>query len=242
MRVSLCCITYNDHRFIRPFIKQIPEWVEKIVFCVSEMPWNGLKSPDEHKTWEEIDIANDPRVEKYRLPWRSEDNQRTWGLAKLYDYDWVIILDTDEFITAGDWETFRKCLETAHLGWNNMVAELVTYWKDFDHVFDPSDTHIPTIAVRPKRLVFFDKRCTTDSMQNKVPFRVHHLSWVRTDEEVRQKIQNYAHAMDFNQDLWYNEVWKKWTPEMVGIRPYGSEKDTKAILRPIPQEIRDLFG
>ena len=242
MKVAVCVVTYNDHRFLKPFLKQIPDWVEKILFLVSERPWNGLMSPDAYKTTEILNAHPDKRIETHKMNWPSEALQRTWGLAKLYDYDWVITIDTDEFFTAESWNDLRLSLNGTHLGTNNVVCKLKTYWKDFDHVFEPGDTHKPSIAVRPKKVVFFDKRICTDDTHLEVHFPMHHLSWVRTDAEVKQKIQNYAHALDFDQDKWYNEVWKAWTPEMRGIRPYGSEKNTKAIGIPLPQEIRDLFG
>lgn len=151
-------------------------------------------------------------------------------------------MDTDEYFTPEDWASFPEELGKIHMGTSNAVCELITYWKDFDHIFDPADSHKPTVAVRPKKVVFFDKRACTDKMEWKVPFKMHHLSWVRTDDEVKQKVQNYAHALDFDGETWYNNIWKKWVPDMVGIRPYGVEKQTKAIPGSLPGCIRSYFG
>lgn len=244
MRFAVACCIYDDQRFIKPFVKQFPEWIDQILFLVSERPWFGLYSESAFKTVEEIKSCGDSRVTMVRLPWQNEHEQRSWGLGHLWDFDWVFTMDTDEFFTPEGWEELYKVCHELHSGTNALVAGMKTYWKDFDHVWEPADLHKPTIAVRPKKVLFHDKReIGIHEMRWEIREPMHHLSWARTDEEVWKKINNYMHAKDFDLVSWYDSVWKPWTIEKTGLRPYGSTSpDTRAVPYSLPDSIRKLWG
>lgn len=246
MRFAAACCIYDDLRFIRPFVKQMPQWVERIIFLVSQRPWFGDISDTAAATLNEIrEVAKtDKRVTFIRLPWKNEHEQRSYGLAVLREFDWVLTMDTDEFFTPEGWEDVYRTCNSVHGGTNAVAANMQTYWKDFDHVWEPGDLHKPVVAVRPYSVLFHDKR---EIDMHEVRFilaeRIHHLSWVRTDDEVWKKIHAYMHARDFDTKDWYERVWKSWTPEMVGLRPYGGDSSgTKAVPCPLPETIRSLWG
>lgn len=241
MRVGLAVCAYNEGRYIAPFLRQVPSWVEKIAVMAGEIPWNGPASEKRHETWENAARVNDPRVEIIRLRWKNEEGQRNWGLGYFYGYDWVLILDPDEFFTSEDWEKLRRSMESAPPSCPVIRCTFETYWKDWDHVFEPPDTHMGTIAVRPSKTTFMDKRCPFLDVERRADIVCHHLSWVRSDEEVRQKIMNWSHANDFDRETWYAEVWKKWYHGMRNIHPYNRTEGQTTRERPLPGSIRDLL-
>lgn len=243
MRYAAVTIAYNEHRNIAAHLRQYPSWVEKILVLASTKPWFGPSAPDECRTWDAIDSLKDPRVETVRMYWPKEHLQRTWGLAALKDYDWVFTLDPDEFLTPEDWETVKKAKDSADR--DDSVAipdEMVTYWKDFSHCWDEEgETHRPVIAVKPKRTVFWEKRETVEETRRRLQVKLHHLSWVKSDEEVWQKINNYSHAVDFDLKDWFENVWRKWEPDSFGLMPLRFPKDVKAKEGELPEPIKRLF-
>ena len=250
MKAAACIVAYNEHRYIAACLKQIPPWVKRIVVLESDLPWNGTPSDDAGLTKNAILGSGVPSVEHIRLNWRSEAIQRNWGLGLLYEYDWVLVLDADEFYSTEDWEKMRVFMEK--MCGNREVPtvgakSVKTYWKNTDYCLFPEDTHNPIVAVNPKVFVFHDKRSggTSDGIYV-IDITMHHLSWVKSDGEVWQKIHNWAHSNDFDKQSWYNDVWMKWTPEIAyevhGLRPYGKEKDTVAMRGNLPDEIKMLLG
>ena len=109
MRIATLTLAYNEGRMIEPCLRQIPEWVEKKLLLISEKPWNGPQSNVRHETWEKLPDLEGLKV--YKLPWPTEEAQRNWGIGHLSDFDWVIILDADEFYTPEDWERLRHELK-----------------------------------------------------------------------------------------------------------------------------------
>lgn len=243
MKIAACLIAYNEHRNIKAHLSQYPDWIEKILVLASIKPWFGPKSDQECMTWNKIKELNDPRVETVKMYWPKEHEQRSWGLAALKDYDWVFTLDPDEFLTPEDWQKLRAFLDGCHQAVKCLIPdEMVTYWKDFGHCWDEGgDTHRPVLAVRPKQTVFWEKREVLEESRMRLKIKLHHLSWVKSDEEVWQKINNYSHAVDFDLRDWFDNVWKKWEPDSFGLMPLKFPKDVKAKEGNLPESIARLF-
>lgn len=242
--ISACiCVYHEPIALLDACLRQFPDWVEKILVLVSEEPWHGVREDGAHETMRFLVSHPDPRIEVRRLNWRTEQEQRNWGMGRLADSDWVLIFDADEFLTPEDWAYFHTLLREVSPSSSCLVADsMLTYWKDMDHVWEPPDFHKPIIAANPRKAVFFDKRCITEQMMFQAKVTLHHLSWVKTDEEVARKIKTWMHAKDFDTERWYRDIWLKWTPEMKeNIRPYGFEGQTQAVPKPLPDSIKSLF-
>lgn len=237
------CVYYEPIPLLRACLKQFPPWVDKILVLVSEQPWYGLREDGAHEMMKFLVTHPDPRIEVRRMNWRTEQEQRNWGLGRLADNDWALVFDVDEFLTPEDWEKLRTIARDVDRTAPCITAKsMLTYWKDQDHVWEPPDNHKPIIAANTQKAVFFDKRCITEQAMFEADVTLHHLSWVKTDEEVKRKISTWMHAKDFDTDKWYTDVWKAWTPEMQNsLRPYGFEGTTRAVYRPLPDSIKRLF-
>lgn len=229
MRVSTVAIAYFEPRFIGPHIRHIPDWVETKLVLVSETPWQG---EPEAKLDLTADIARAEGAEVITHAWKSEEDQRNAGQEYLYDMDWVIVLDPDEFLSDKTWETLRIFLEKATSD---------AYVVDHQRVFykhkevSPHSDYQMLIACRPS-VRFVDKR-VADSAYGIAPVELLHFSWARTDEEVLSKITHYAHAHELIPN-WYTDVWK--SDKTTDLHPKTPET-LKALIDPVlPPEIEAL--
>ena len=239
LKYAAYVIAYNEPRYIIPHLKQYPEWIEKIIVCVSTKPWFGEQSEGNLKMMDLLDLHDDPRVVVVKKHWNKEHDQRNWGAAMLYDYSWAITLDPDEFLTPEGWEKLKYSLD-ATLGDVAIAQRMTTYWKDCHTIWDEKTTHRPIIAMKPKKSTFWEKRETIETDRIEVPVEMHHLSWVKSDQEVKEKIANYSHSVDFDINRWYEDVWLKWQPGMFGLMPLKFPADVTSKPGELPESIRSL--
>lgn len=197
MKFATSTICYWEPRLITPFLGHIPSWVDTKLVLVSERPWQG-----EHIEGDPTAaLAQAAGAEVIVYPWKSEEDQRNAGQEYLFDYDWIIILDNDEFLSNRDWNRLRTFLEKAE-GDAYVVDHQRVFYKDKE--VSPHSDYQMLIAVRPS-VKFVDKR-VVDSDFGVAPVELLHFSWARTNDEILNKITHYAHAHELNKD-WYTDVW-----------------------------------
>ena len=233
MRVGIVAVAYNEERLIGKHLSHIPNWVDEKLVLLSLTPWHGgYETPD--KTDE---IAREKGATVIVYAWPDEAEQRNAGQEYFADKDWIIVLDPDEFLDREGWENLERFI----YGTPNQDAFVahtqLTYWKS-GYRIDPPEDYKQIILVKPS-VRFVDKR-VVDSSYGRVPLILHHLSWAKTDDEVRSKINHYSHANEFDRYEWYEKVWKKWTPEMENLHPLTPEALKKAIPAELPKELERL--
>jgi len=239
-KIAVLILAYNESEYIRQAIEQWNGLVNKIVVLVPILPWLGSPQEDDRTAI----IARNAGAETIIQHWGTEADQRTWGCARLYDYDYVITCDADEFYTKEDRE---KIIRTLNSGDEPCYRadKLITYWK-YNYVVTPPDTHKPIIAIDPKRIKFIEHRMPMKFLetiftdwQPIIDVSIHHFSWSKPDHKIKAKIENFSHAEDVKPN-WYEEKWLNWKEEMEDIRPYGIEK-SRAVRQEPPQEIKELI-
>ena len=222
MTFATLVIAYNEEDFIARAIQQ---WNCPTLVLVSKKPWNGIGEQDNTPN-----IAKSMGAEVIEGYWKTEANQRNYGLARLMGYDRVFIADADEFYTPQDHKILKQFIEIYDGEFQGVfVAKTRTYWKTLDYIFDPPDKHRPVICVDPKLTIFYEHRQTrpifSDELYTQitpeVPVTLHHLSWVRSDKKVKEKIQAFSHAGDIHKN-WFSDIWLTWKPgDNINVRPYG---------------------
>jgi hypothetical protein len=252
MRTAVCSIALNEEELIGAHIDNWKGLVDKHLVLCSTYSWRGDKVARDNTA----KIAREHGAEVIEGVWETEGKQRTQGLQLLEDYDYVLIVDPDEFYTKADQKKIIDRLKDPidHLNRDTrkqplfVADKMTTYWKTLDYVFDPPDLYKPAIAVDPKRCMFTENReiasvgLDSPSVSNRqiLDVNIHHLSWVKSNEKVEEKIRAYSHS-DIISGNWFNDVWRQWKPGSdMKIRPYGKEPSV-AKYQPCPQEIRDLF-
>lgn len=253
MKIAVCTIAFNESEYIQACIRQFKPFGFHHLVLVSSKAWSGI--PQEYDGT--VELARKEGAEVIVRYWKTEEEQRNWGLAYLYDYDFVLVVDPDEFYTLEDRNKIVKILQDPydHQNRTNSIIptwsprEMVTYWKTSDYIFSPGDQHRPCIAIDPKQGQFLQHRCP-QPVSGETPFlepvgrmniTLHHLSWVHSDKKAKEKIASYSHTNEID-DFWYEQVWQAWTPgSPMLVRPYGQEKSI-ASFAPLPEEIKQLIS
>lgn len=250
MKIAVCTLAFNEPQYIAPCIEQWKGLVGIHLVLVSTTTWNGTK----HKDDPTAKLAEKHGAKVIEGFWKTEADQRNHGLSLLKDYDYVIINDPDEFYTIEDRCRLIRTLQEDNRRPGYTIRRgntMLTYWKTHDYVLDPPDQHLPTIVVDPNKAVCTEHRQFALSKDVRDPsvryseecgeikVQMHHFSWVRTDEQVEEKIAAYSHA-DIIENEWYKKVWLGWKPGLMKVRPYGREQSI-AIYRPAPEEIIKLI-
>ena len=234
MRISVCTVAYNEAEWIEACIRQFRPYIERHIVLVSSIPWLGQRARDDGTA----NIASEAGAEVYVQHWATESEQRNWGLARLYDSDYVLIIDADEFFARSGLERLMAELEQATDSCFR-AAEMRTYWKTKDYVCYPYEAwDSPVIAVDPKREKFSMQRQLQPVNEDRrlkppvLPVTLHHMSWVKSDEKVQEKIRTFSHAGHIRPG-WFENIWQKWKPDLDDIAPYGHDR-IRAIYEPCP--------
>lgn len=232
MKVASVACVYNEAHYLPRHLKHIPEWIDEQVVLVSKTPWYGDELEDDGSE----ELAKKAGATVLKFPWANETDQRNAGQNYLAEYDWIIVLDPDEFLDNNNWDRLKRHLETTKS--DAIVVEgQYTYWKD-NWVADPPRDYQMIIAVKP-HVRFVDKR-VINCNYSVSPVWLHHMSWRRSDQEVWNKISHYAHAKDFDIKKWYEEVWLKWKPGVKNVHPTTPATIHNLVEAKLPPELKVL--
>lgn len=230
MRVASVACAYNEARFLPKYLAHMPKWVEEKVVLLSAKPWYGDEIEDDGT--EQVALDAGATVLKYA--WDNEIDQRNAGQEYLSDYDWILNLEPDEFLSNEDWQKLYDFLQTAE-GDAYVVKQRVFWGQGFES--DPPEDFMPIIATRP-HVRFWDKR-NVDAAWSPLPdIKLLHFAWARTDDEIWKKISHYSHAVDFDINDWFKNVWLARKTE--NVHPTTPEAIPRLIPAVLPKEIERL--
>lgn len=168
-----------------------------------------------------------PSVEVVQGEWASESETRNAGMEILSDCDFVFHVDSDEIFSDKALATLvGLCLSGKHRA---IAGRFHTYWKTIDWRIDPPEQLIAPMIVR--RDVRFDLRRMLKGEMTVVNQAImHHLSYVRTDDEVREKILLSCHAHEMIPG-WFENVWKAWDENhrLENLHPTNPEAYKRAV-------------
>lgn len=235
-KIAILTIAYNEQDTIGAVMEQWKDYKHLILH--SERAWHGESQPKDET--EDI-VKRFPNAEFIKMDWKREHEQRNWGLAYLYDYDYVLIVDADEVYTKEDIKRILDNIGKQENYYDNIncyrIKGVITYYKTLDYIIEPPDTHQPVIAVNPKKILFTEARMPNTDYQVQIDAKIHHLSYCKSDEKMKNKFQQFEHFRDVREN-WYNEVWK--TDKNENVRAYGNG-NSKLVRCPAPEEIKKLF-
>jgi hypothetical protein len=161
--------------------------------------------------------------------------------------DYFLIIDADEVYPV---EVLRKAwAEVQRTRWAGYRIRSYTYFKTWNLRIDPNNDYRPFVFL--KRGFYFknDRQVNWRSLsrykeylrKGRKPKTVtfdeslymHHGSMVGDDERVRTKIENWSHA-DLVDPAWFENVWKKITPQSKNIHPFKGSAALYPGLKHIP--------
>ncbi|MFD9704683.1 glycosyltransferase [Lentzea sp. NPDC059081] len=199
MKLGAAIPVLNEWRFLPAVAGQLLQVADRVLVLRGTRSLSG--APAELTPVPPLD----PRIEVVEAAWASEQETRNAGLDALADCDWVFCLDTDEILLDPDLHALvRLCEQDEHQA---ISARLRTYWKTIEHRVDPpEDLTAPVVVRRGAR--FLDRRFV-DAEPHFTDIWLRHLSYVRTDAEVRDKLRLFGHAHEIVPN-WYEDVWLGW--------------------------------
>jgi len=213
----------NEWRFIPAVTGQLLKVVDRLVLvrpCVSQsgVPVELSPIPD-----------LDPKIDIIEGNWPSEATTRNAGMEHLHDCDYVFMVDSDEILLDRDLEELRRlCATRLH---RVIAVRLYTYWKTPEYRIDPPESG--TIKMVLRKDVRMNGVREVQGEAHTADVWCRHLSYVRTDEELKEKLRLSGHAREFIPG-WYDRVWKGWdgNRNLEGLHPVHPQAYLRAIHAP----------
>lgn len=213
-RFGVVCIAFDDTDWISAMIEGCHPVVDRLFFMVSRTYWTGAPGSNEG-TLAAIRAYPDleGKIEIIEGEWPDEVAARNTGLAlcRQYDLQFAVIVDADEIYdpgVLGMMMEFAKCERTAD-AW---ILPQTTYWKTYRYKIDSTGHNGQLGIVRIGEPKFVRLRTTTARRVSSVPLALgvcHHLSYVRTNDQMLTKLTYSPHASEFLPG-WFNNVWLRW--------------------------------
>ena len=226
---AVYCV-YENSGYLEESIRRIYELMDKIIILLNPKPWNSEGNDAIPKeTFGQLSQIFDPlnKIEIVSKYWDSEAAQRNDGKLRLHQagIKWCLIIDDDEFYNFDALQQVVISLpQSPHYV---LLAPHRIYWKTPDYAIENLVGALPAICrTSPTETTF-----TTARMMHVLGgswdvgnLTCHHYSYVRSDAQLKRKIETFSHAHDFSFKDWYEDIWLKWTPEMTNLHPNPADR------------------
>lgn len=232
MRTAVCLIAYNAPRFIQDVLVPFQGHL-KIYSYLGTSPWGKYEQHSSKEAVEFNKLASDLSDDTVISWWASEADQRNEALKDLQEkgFDYVWFVDADEIFTSNH-IPYALTFVARHPEIDCWYIKHDVYWKtpeyrlEIDHLH--GGIHIVKSSFR------FKARRDYDPTKHKAAFippemvTCKHMSYVRTDEEMLEKVTTFDHKNEVRPD-WFEKVWLAWTPEMIHLHPIRAEEFKRAV-------------
>lgn len=210
---AVCCL-YDDDSWLPAVVESVYDACDSLWFLIAERPWNGAAA-DQTALVERVGALPDPsrKIHVVRGDWPNEAAERNAGLelVRTAGADYCFVLDADEI-----YDSRQLGQAMALVRENPQVdcwrASCVTYWKSYRYRIDPPEAITAAVFVRVGTGRFVENRTCAAARQANLPRETlvfHHMSYARTDEQIRRKISTFGHAHQVIPG-WYEKVWRRW--------------------------------
>lgn len=236
--IGILTVAFRARSFIEAWVRQFQVSTHADLLPLAVCSVKGW-----HSEWKQDDtpaLAHEAGALVLEGEWADDAMQRNAGLEFLraQGCEWALIVDTDEFYTSSD---VTALLHSLRGPYNAVRAPMMdVYWKTACHKITPVQNDNPIVAIKTDKKFTFS-RLSAGLMSMQSHARLHHMSYVRSDEEMLAKIQSYEHHFEVRSD-WYQQVWLKWTPEMQNLHPVVPAQFERADWNAPPDEILELVG
>lgn len=261
MKLAAQYLIYSDIEYLELSLASICDNTDYIAFLLNSKPWNGeSKEEDRAKCLSFLQelVKKYPKCEIVEGTWNREYEQRNFGLKKAIENqcDWCVIIDTDEAYDINEFANFKNIMAQ-----NPTVAafhaSMATYWKTEPMCqVEPREGFNPAIAVNCRQYYFSDKRSGLTMDQYGVPHAsyqyaylpphsiiMHHFSYARTDEFVKNKLASFEHSHEILPD-WYEKVWLGFKPGDRNFHPCSASQYSSAVevnMNMLPKNIKTFL-
>ncbi len=237
VRVAAVTNAFRCARWLPGAVKQFENaGIDHLILCNSTS-WNGGLANDE----ETMDAAVETGAEVVFGDWRSAKDQFNYALELFENRrcDWALLVDADERWTAEGVRALIRDMETTDYSVIRPASE-VRYWRTPYWTIEPAPTYDRAYVAFRTHLRVKNIRWPGSARWKDCPATLHHFSYVRTDEEMLDKITANDDYRDRDHEKllrWYRERWLGWTPEMTNLHPVHPSQFVRAVYAPAPPEL-----
>jgi glycosyltransferase involved in cell wall biosynthesis len=242
VNIGIITVAFNEPDLIGPCIKQFDGFNFPHLVLVSKKPWRGDYVMDETWAKAKMYLRNGQVIVD---EWPNQAAQFNFGLHLLHEegVDWALIVDADEFYTPEDIGRLVGQIRTTQYD-AILATNMDVYWKSPEYKIIPDQYDYPVIAIKTNKR-FKDKRhvesdVTTTNTHGDIT--LHHMSYVRTNEQMKKKIKTFEHSHEFNTDQWYEDIWLWWEPDHIALHPVVPPLFKQATYNPAPKVISELIN
>lgn len=236
--------------FIRESLEELAPYVSGAIVTVSEKPWHGQEMPYDRTLSIVSEVLLDgrcPNVEIVKQHWKDENEQGSWLLERAFEkYPgmYLLMIDCDEVITK---ETLEEGLKNIGEKPALMFHHRCYWWTRTLKILP--DFHVSALGLikldKLRKIVKYRHLEVEDYAYLPVEKGFcHHFAYVRTDEQIRQKLSSFSHANEIVPN-WFDEKWKaKDHTTLKNFHPVAPEKWTgveEVPLDSLPDRITKLL-
>jgi GT2 family glycosyltransferase len=248
-RFAAVCVVYEDDSWLPHTLEPVYDLCDSIWFMVNDRPWYG-EATDQAPMLERIRQLPDPD-HKFRIVqghWQDEIEPRNEAMDRLQQagVDYCLVLDADEI-----WDPQVLAAAMTTVRGNPQIvlwrAGCYTYWKSHAYRVDPPEPYRAVVFLRVGGGRFHYSRDALADTQAVFPIEqtaFHHMSYARSDEVVRRKIDGCTHKLDVVPG-WFENVWLGWDQDhaMENVHPCWPAAYKRVIPQPyeaLPPVLRRL--
>lgn len=214
----------GSENFIKHSLQELAPYVQGTIVTVSEKPWNG----PEYSSDNTLSLIKevDPSAEIITKYWKNENEQGSFLLEHAYNKyrgNYLLMIDSDEIITK----------QTLEAGLNHIKNQSVLlfyhriYWKSIYYKL-LNDFHVSAIG-----LIYLNQQRKIEHYRHtEGPYIFlppekgfcHHYAYVRTNEQMKQKLSAFSHANEIVPN-WYENKWLAWDKDhrIENLHPVGPD-------------------
>ena len=238
-KIAALCNVYHDDVWLPLAYRSAYDSVDAFYFFINSHPWSNLEKLDNSSTRRCIAELPDPDNKRRVIfdQWPDEIAQRNYTIDRtLADgFTWGMIVDADEIYEKqqlDDMITLVRAnpqISCWHIRW-------YTYWKSYQYRIDPPEPYEPPVFLKLGTCRFVETRNPLGPSHLLIDPNIgmcHHMSYARTDEEVRRKISMFSHSHQILTG-WYENVWKAWdnNKSLMNLHPVLPDMYKRAIEQP----------
>lgn len=241
--IGILIVAFRAERFIEGCIRQfdpVPRGNLLPVVVCSTRPWHGDWKQDDTPSLAHQALAGHAGATILEGDWATDAEQRNAGLDYLRSQgcEWALVVDTDEFYTPAGLQGLFHSLRGPH---DRVRAPMMSvYWKTPEYRIIPEQHDNPIVAIKTDQRFTFSRLSPGLSMESHA--RLYHMSYVRSDQEMRAKLDSFEHHFEVIPH-WYANKWLMWNPdEYRDLHPVVPSQFERAIYDPPPAQIMELVG
>ncbi len=244
MKISANFCVFNEEDYIHYSLEAIYPFVDKIVIAASDTSWRGNdfqidRSLEIIRTFPDVDR----KIVLKLGNWKSATQHRNFLLSTSralgMDYFWVI--DSDEIYEKETVDKLKRAI-AEYPEVINFYCAWWTYWRSFYYRIEPPETSTFVIGKIVPSFKIVNVRQPSSGKTMRVDTFLHHYSYAKRPERVKQKLRNIIGPGGPPRAEWFQKFdnWPK-NKDIGDLHPFwpGPWKKAIRITWDVPTVLKD---